>query len=149
MTQSGFIPFDERIADTMIGLACAAKSDRIILAGPNSFEMFLELHRRGYPRVTTTRIISRAPCGQHDTAFIAWRAPSVRALEAMLEGLVHFLSAAGILVVWIGPHQTSVRWLSLALEKLGFRIESGTCCENGVILSARRLEPAREGGVRQ
>ena len=42
MTQSGFIPFDERIVDTMIGLACAAKSHRIILAGPNSFEMFLE-----------------------------------------------------------------------------------------------------------
>jgi hypothetical protein len=139
MTQSGFIPFDERIVDTMIGLACAAKSHRIILAGPNSFEMFLELHRRGYPRVTTTRI-PRAPCGQHDMAFIAWRAPSVRALEATLQGLVHFLSAAGVLVVWIGPHQTSVRWLRLALENLCFRIESGACSESGIVLSARRLD---------
>ena len=139
MNQSGFIPFDERIVDTMIGLACAAKSHRIILAGPNSFEMFLELHRRGYPRVTTTRI-SRAPCGQHDMAFVAWREPSVRALEATLEGLVHFLSAAGVLVICIVPHQTSVRCLRLALEKLGFRIESGTCCKSGMVLSARRLD---------
>jgi hypothetical protein len=138
MTQPGFIPSDDRIVDTMIGLACAAKSHRIILAGSNSFETFLELRRRGYPRVTTTRIC-RAPFGQHDVAFIAQRAPSVRALEAILEGLVHFLSPVGVLVVWIGPHQISSRSFRLFLEKLGFRIESGTCCESGVVLSARRI----------
>jgi hypothetical protein len=32
------------------------------------------------------------------------------------------------------------RTLRLAVEKLGFRIESATCCENGVAVCARRLE---------
>jgi hypothetical protein len=34
----------------MIQLARAAKSHRMIAAGSNSAEIFLELHRRGYPR---------------------------------------------------------------------------------------------------
>ena len=94
MTQPAFIPSDERIVDTMIGLARIAKSHRIILAGSISFEMFVELHRRGYRRVTTTRIC-HVPCGQHDVAFITWPGPSFGVLEAALDGLVHFLSAAG------------------------------------------------------
>jgi hypothetical protein len=33
------------------------------------------------------------------------------------------------------PNQT----LRLALERLGFRIEAGTACENSVVIAARRL----------
>ena len=54
----------------------------------------------------------------------------------MLDGLVHFLSAAGVLVIWVGTRQMSSRVLRLALKKLGFRIESGTRCEGGVTMSA-------------
>jgi hypothetical protein len=139
MTQPGFIHSDERIVDTMIGLACAAKSHRIILAGSNSFEMFVDLHRRGYLRVTTTRIC-HVPCGQHDVAFITWPGSSFGVLEATLDRLVHFLSAAGVLVMWIGPRQMSGRALRVALKKFGFRIEAGTRCEGGVAISARRIE---------
>ena len=124
----------------MIQLAGAAKSHRMIVAGSNSSEMFLELHRRGYLRVTTARIC-RAPCGQHDVALVVWREHSIRALETTLNWLVHFLSAGGVLVIWAGPHEGMPnRTLRLALGKLGFRIESGTCCENGVVVSARRRE---------
>ena len=139
MTQPALIPSDERIVDTMIGLARIAKSHRIILAGSISFEMFVELHRRGYLRVTTTRIC-HVPCGQHDVAFITWPGPSFGVLEAALDGLVHFLSAAGVIVIWVGPRQMSSRALRLALKKFGFRIESGTRCEGGVAISARRIE---------
>jgi hypothetical protein len=140
MTQLGSIPSDERIVDAMIQLACAAKSHRMIVAGSNSSEVLQELLRRGYSRIATTRT-RRAPCGQNDVALITWREHSVRALASTLDWLVHFLSPAGVLVVWIGPHEPMpYQALKLALEKLGFRIEVGTCRENGVAISARRLE---------
>jgi hypothetical protein len=140
MAQSGSIPSDERIVDAMIQLARAARSHRMIVAGSNSSEIFLELHRRGYPRVTTAKT-SRAPRGQHDVALVAWRERPVGALATTLDQIAHFLSAAGVLVVWVGPQERMPnRTLRLALERLGFRIESGTCCENGVAVCARRLE---------
>jgi hypothetical protein len=140
MTQSSPIPSDERIVDAMIQLARAAKSHRMIAAGSNSAEIFLELHRRGYPRVTTTRICL-VPCGQYDVALVAWREQSFKTLEMTLDRLVHYLSAAGVFVVWIGPHERMPdRALRLAFGRLGFRIESGTICEDGIAVAARRLE---------
>jgi hypothetical protein len=146
MTHPSPFPPDERIVDAMIQLARAAKSHRMIVAGSNSSEIFLELHRRGYARVTTTKTC-RIPRGQHDVALVAWGEHSIRALATTIDWLVHFLSAAGVLVVWVGTHERMPsRTLRLALERLGFRIESGTCCENGVAISARRIEsiPAAE-----
>ena len=65
----------------------------------------------------------------------------MRALGTTLDRLVHFLSPTGVLVVWVGFHErVPNRALRLALENLGFRIEVGTCCENGVAVSARRPE---------
>ena len=140
MTQSGPIPSDERIVHTMIELARAAKTHRMIVAGSNSSDIFLELHRRGYLRATTAKLCS-APCGQFDVALVAWREDSANALETTLDRVVGFLSAGGVLVVWADareriPNQT----LRVALRKLGFRIEAGTICETGVVISARRLE---------
>jgi hypothetical protein len=140
MNQSSPIPSEERIVDAMIQLARAAKLHRMIVAGSNSLEVFLELHRRGYLRVTTAKLCD-VPCGQFDVALVAWREHSIKALESTLAGLVHFLSTAGVLVVWVGVRDRMPnRTLRLALGRLGFRIESGTCCENGVAISARRLE---------
>ncbi len=140
MTQSNSIPLDERIVEAMIRFARASKSHRMIVAGSNSSEVLLELHRRGYSRVATTKTC-RVPCGQYDVALIAWREHSIKALATTLDWLVHFLSPAGVLVVWVGPHKRAPNQpLRLALEKMGFRIEVGSCCENGVAISARRLE---------
>jgi hypothetical protein len=140
MTKSTPIPFHERIVDAMTQLACATRSHRMILAGPNSPEIFLELHRRGYLRVTTLNLCD-IPCGQFDVALVTSREHSITTLEAALDKVVHFLSTAGMLVVWIGPHDRMPnRTLTRALNRVGFRIESGTCCENGVAVSARRLK---------
>jgi hypothetical protein len=140
MTQSSPIPSDERIVDAMIQLARAAKSHRMIAAGSNSAEIFLELHRRGYSRVTTTRICL-VPCGQYDVALVAWREHSIKTLEMTLDRLVHYLSAAGVLVLWIGPYERIAnQMLGSALQRLGFRIESATSCENGIAIAARRLD---------
>ena len=140
MTPSGPIASDERIVGVMIQLARADRSHRMIVAGSRSSEVLLELRRRGYWRVTTTRAC-RNSCSRHDVALVTWRDRSVGCIETTLDQVAHFLSAAGVLIVWIGPHErTPNRALRPALERLGFRIESGTCCENGVAVCARRLE---------
>ena len=136
MTQSDPIPSDERIVNAMIQLARVAKSHRMIVTGSNSAEVFRQLHRRGYPRVTTTTIC-RVPHVQNDVALITWREHSIKALAATLDWFVHFLSPAGVLVVWVSPHERmSNQALRLALKKLGFRIEARTCCENGLEMRA-------------
>jgi hypothetical protein len=140
MTQPSPIPSNERIVDAMIGLTRAATSNRIIVAGTNSAEIFLELHRRGYPRVTTTKICL-VPCGQHEVALVAWRGQSSNALETTLDLLVHYLTASGVLVLWIGSHERMAnQLLGSTLRRLGFRIESGTRCQNGIAIAARRVD---------
>jgi hypothetical protein len=140
MTQPSPIPSNARIVDAMIELARAARSNRIIVAGTNSAEIFLELHRRGYPHVTTTKI-SLVPCGQHEVALVAWRERPTKALVTTLDRLVHYLTASGVLVFWIGPHErVANQLLGSALQRLGFRIESGTHCENGIAIAARRVD---------
>jgi hypothetical protein len=140
MMKSVSSPSDERIVDAMIELARATKSHRIIVAGSDSSEVFRELHRRGFQRVTTTKLC-RVPCSEFDVVLIAWRGHSINALSTTLDWLVHFLSAPGVLVAWVGPHAgIPNRSLRLALGKLDFRIELGTVCEHGVAISARRLE---------
>ena len=140
MIHSNPNPSDERIVDAMIQLARATKTKRMIVASSSSTDVFLELHRRGYPYVTTTNI-SRIPCGQHDVALVAWGSDSIPALETTLDRLVQFLSPYGVLVVWVGPHERLPdRKLRVTLAKLSFRIEAGTVCEDGVAIAARRLE---------
>ncbi len=140
MTQSGPIASDERIVGAMIQLARAAKSHRMIVAGSNSSEVLLELRRRGYRRVTTTKAC-RSSCSRHDVALVAWREHSIRCVETTLDQVAHFLSAAGVLVVWVGRmNARPIGRSGRRSERLGFRIESGTCCENGVAVCARRLE---------
>jgi hypothetical protein len=140
VTEPRFIPSDERIVDAMIQLARPATLHRMIVTGPQSPQTLLELHRRGYLRVTTTALCD-LPCGQFDVALVALREHSIKALETALDGLVHFLSTAGVLVVCVAAcDRISIQLLRLALDRLGFRIEAGTICETGVAISARRLE---------
>jgi hypothetical protein len=146
MNQSNSIPSDKRIVDTMIQLARAAKLHRMIVSGSNSLEVILELHRRGHLRATTAKLCD-VPCGQFDVALVVWREPSTKAFETTLAHLVPFLSGAGVLVVWAGTHERMPNhMLRLAVEKLDFRIESATCCENGVVVCARRLQNGRPFG---
>ena len=132
------IPSAERTVDALIQLTFATKLHRIIVGGPKCVETLLELHRRGYLRVTTAALCD-VPCGQFDVALLAWREHSVEAFETTLNGLAHFLSAAGFLVVCVTARDR-IQLPGSALKRLGFRIEARTCCENGLDISARRLE---------
>jgi hypothetical protein len=127
----------DRITGTMIELAQCSAEQRIILAGSNEPDRSFELHSLGFYRVVTTATckLSRR---QYDVAFVEWRQHSIKALETTLDWLVHFLSPMGVLVIWIdvAPERRKLR---SAIEKLGFHVESGTRCENGFAVSARRV----------
>jgi hypothetical protein len=136
--KSCVIPSAEGIVDALIRLTFATKLDRMIVAGPKCVDTLLELHRRGYLRVTTAALCD-VPCGQFDVALLAWREHSVEAFETTLNGLAHFLSAAGFLVVCVTTRDR-IQLLGSALKRLGFRIEARTECEIGVTLCARRAK---------
>src|SRR5215469_335677 len=90
----------DRITGVMIELAQCCAEHRIILAGSNEPDRRFELHSRGFSRVVTTATceLSRR---QYDVAFVEWRRHSIKALEATLDWLVHFLAPMGVLVIWI------------------------------------------------
>ena len=119
MIESRLGPRGHKVIDPMIDLAHCSKLDRIILAGANAAALMFELHKRGCVRATTT-----ANCGlsarQYDVALVDWGGRSLKALDATLAWLVDFLSAAGVLVVWLDPQATAEnRKLRAILEKHG------------------------------
>lgn len=128
--------------DTMIELARCSVDDRIILAGSKESDPIRQLRSRGYPRVVTTATCKLAR-GRYDVALVEWRQHSIKALETTLDWLVHLLSPTGVLVIWTDAAQAR-RKLRSAIERLGFRVESGTLSENGFALSARRLSVGQQ-----
>lgn len=129
-----------RILDTMIELARCSREHRIILTGHRESERIFDWRRRGYDRAVTVAT-SRLPHGQYDVACVEWRHHSVKALEATLDWFVHFLSPAGVLVLWIDDAIDTApgrRHLRAAVDRFGFRVEVETRCGSGLAISARR-----------
>jgi hypothetical protein len=132
-----------RIVSGLVELARAKKTNRLLVTGDATAEMLAELHWRGFASVFSTKTCG-LPRGQFDLALIAWRDHSIKALEATLEWLVHFLSPTGVLVIWVRSVELGAQQkLKMALDRLGFRIESGSQVENGIAVCARRLEIVR------
>ena len=137
--QPATIPSAQSMVDAMISLARLPKTRRMIVAGSMSFGLYLGLLKRGYPRVTT-RVAGFFARGQHDVALIAGR-HSFQALEMLMMRVVPLLNARATIVVWVDSHaEHRGGQLQEALERLGFRIEAGTKCQDGFILSAQRRE---------
>jgi len=135
---------ENRILDTMIELSRCSRDDRIILAGAASSGRIVDWQRRGYRRVATTATC-RLPDARYGVACIEWRHRSIKALEATLDWLVHFLSANAVLVIWTDAAISTApgrRELRGALERFGFAVDTGTRCENGFAISARRRAAA-------
>lgn len=133
------LPGSEPVLDAMISLARLSKTRRVIVVGSNAFGLYLSLLDRGFTRAATTATC-RAPCGQHDAALVSGRY-STDALEALLKRVVPFLNARATIAIWIDAGAAcGGSKLQAALERLGFRIEAGTACENGFIVSAERSD---------
>lgn len=126
----------EQVADTMIGLTRLSKSHRVIVAGSDSLELSLYLRRRGFVHVTT--ITSRIPRRQHAVGLVTGQG-SLLAIEAALAQISQFLCPSAAIAVLIdsreGGFSLKVR---TRLEQMGFRIEAGVRCQQGLVLSAYR-----------
>jgi hypothetical protein len=127
----------EQIADTMIGLTRLSHSHRVIVAGSDSLELSLCLRRRGLVHVTTTAT-SRIPRRQHAVGLITGQG-SLLAIETALTQISQFLSASAAIAILIDSRESGFCLkVRNRLERMGFRIEAGVRCQQGLVLSAYR-----------
>ena len=137
MVQLHSVPNREQVIDTMIGLTRLSNLHRTIVAGSDSLELYLALRRRGFIRVATTATC-RIPKGQHAVGLITGQ-NSLRAIEAALAEISQFLNASAAIAVLIDSRESGFCLKVRArLEQMGFRIEAGVRCQQGLVLSAYR-----------
>ncbi len=127
----------EQVADTMIGLTRLSNSHRVIVAGSDSLELSLYLRRRGFVHVTTTAT-SRIPRRQHAVGLVTGQG-SLLAIEAALAQISQFLCPSAAIAVLINSCESGFSLkVRDRLEQMGFRIEAGVRCQQGLVLSAYR-----------
>jgi hypothetical protein len=127
----------EQVVDTMIELTRLSNLHRAIIAGSDSLELYLALRRRGFIRAATTTTC-RIPKRQHAVGLIAGQ-NSLQAIEAALAQISPFLgSSAGIAVLIDSRESGFCLKIRSKLEQMGFRIEAGVRCQQGLVLSAYR-----------
>jgi hypothetical protein len=127
----------EQVVGTMVELTRLSNLHRAIVAGHDSLELYLALRRRGFVRVATTATC-RIPRQQHAVSLITGR-NSLQAIETELARISQFLSPSAAIAVLIDSRESGfclkIRNL---LERMGFRIEAGVRCQQGLVLSAYR-----------
>ena len=137
MVQPHSVASREQVVDTMIDLTRLAHPLRAIIAGSDSLELYLALRRRGFVRVATTATC-RIPKGQHSVGLITGQNSPV-AVEAALTEISQFLCTSATIAVLIDSRESGVCLkIRAKLEQMGFRIEAGVRCEQGLVLSAYR-----------
>jgi hypothetical protein len=137
MVQSHSVSNREQVVDTMIDLTRLSHLHRAIVAGSGSMDLYLALRRRGFLRVATTSTC-RIPKKQHAVGLITGQM-SVQALEAALVQISQFLCTSAAIAVLIDSREGGVCLkVRTKLEQMGFRIEAGVRCQQGLVLSAYR-----------
>jgi hypothetical protein len=127
----------EQVLDTMIELTRLSNLYRAIIAGSDSLELYLALRRRGFVRVATTATC-RIARGQHAVGLITGQ-NSLSAIEAALAQISQFLGASATIAVLIDSRESGFSLkIRSRLEQMGFRIEAGVRCPQGLVLSAYR-----------
>jgi DNA-binding LacI/PurR family transcriptional regulator len=137
MLQPHCVSSRERVVDTMIELTRLSHQHRAIVAGSDSEALHLALRRRGFIRVATPATC-RIARGQHTVGLITEQgAPA--AIEAALAGISPFLCTNAAIAVLIDSRESGVCLkIRNRLEQMGFRIEAGVRCQQGLVLSAYR-----------
>jgi hypothetical protein len=137
MDQPHSVSNREQVVDTMIELTRLSNLHRAIIAGSDGLELYLALQRRGFVRVATTATC-RIPKRQHAVGLIAGQ-NSLQAIEAALAQISPFLGpSAGIAVLIDSRESGFCLKIRSRLEQMGFRIEAGVRCQQGLVLSAYR-----------
>ena len=137
MVQPHSISNREQVVDTMIELTRLSNLHRAIVAGGDSLELYLALRRRGFIRVATTETC-RVPKGQYAVGLITGQ-DSLAAVEAALTRISPFLCTSASVAVLIDSRESGLCLkIRSKLEQMGFRIEAGVRCQQGLVLSAYR-----------
>jgi hypothetical protein len=127
----------EQVIDTMIELTRLSYLHRAIVAGSESLELYLALRRRGFVRSATTATC-RIPKAQHAVGLITGQ-NSRGAIEAALAEISPYLCAYAAIAVLIDSRESGLSLkVRSRLEQMGFRIEAGVRCHQGLVLSAYR-----------
>ena len=127
----------EQVLDTMIALTRLSNLHRAIVAGSEGMELFLSLRRRGFARVSTPATC-RLPRRQHSIALIRGEG-SLAAIEAALAQVAQFLTATATISILIASREGELGLkVQRRLKQMGFRIEAGVRCHEGLVLSAYR-----------
>jgi hypothetical protein len=127
----------EQVIDTMIDLTRLSYLHRAIVAGGDRMELYLALRRRGFVRSATTATCG-IPKAQHAVGLITGQ-NSHGAIEAALAGISPYLCANAAIAVLIDSRESGLSLkIRSRLEQMGFRIEAGVRCQQGLVLSAYR-----------
>jgi hypothetical protein len=127
----------EQIVETMIGLTRLSNLQRTIIAGSDSMDLHAALRRRGFIRVATP-MTCRMARGQHAIGLVAGQDFS-RTIENALAEISAFLCAKATVAVLIDSRASgSSLGIRLRLQQMGFRIEAGVRCQQGLVMSAHR-----------
>ena len=137
MGQPHCVPGREQVIDTMIGLTRLSSQHRVIIAGSDSMELYLALRQRGFIRVATTATC-RIPRAQHAIGLITGQ-NTPAAIEIALAQISPFLGISAAIAILIDSRESGVCLkIRNRLEQMGFRIEAGVRCPQGLVLSAYR-----------
>jgi hypothetical protein len=137
MSEPHSVSIREQVVDTMIELTRLSYLHRAIVAGSDSLELCVALRRRGFIRAATTATC-RLPKAQHAVGLITGQ-NSLDGIEAALAQISPFLSATAAIAVLIDSRESGFCLkIRGRLEQMGFRIEAGVRCQQGLVLSAYR-----------
>jgi hypothetical protein len=123
-----------QVIDTMIGLTRLSYLQRAVIAGSGGMELYLGLRRRGFMRVATISTMWM-PRRQHAVGLLADR--NSAEIEKALGEISPFLSVNATVAILIDEHSSSLG-VRTKLQQMGFRIEAGVRCHQGLVLSACR-----------
>jgi len=137
MSEPHSVSSREQVVDTMIGLTRLSYRHRAIVAGSDSLELCATLRRRGFIRAANAATC-RIPRGQHAVGLITGQ-NSPGGIEDALAQISQFLCATAAIAVLISSHEGGFCLkIRERLEQMGFRIEAGVRCQQGLVLSAYR-----------
>jgi hypothetical protein len=127
----------DQVVDAMIGLTRLSSLHRAIVVGSDGLEFYLALRQRGFLRVATPETC-RLPRGQHTIGLIAGQDP-VQAIESALTRISPFLSLSTTIAVLIDSREPGASLkIRARLGQMGFRIEAGARCQQGLVLAGYR-----------
>lgn len=127
----------DQVVETMVTLTHLSSLNRAIVAGKDSSELYAALRRRGLVRIGLPSAFRRrkAICA---VGLITVR-DSLVEFETALAQVAPSLGTTATIAVLIKASEGGIALnIRKKLEQLGFRIEAGVRCHQGLLLSARR-----------